>query len=169
MRALQFTFDRAKAIEAIIYLSAKIANPDIYAITHLMYFADKKSLEQYGRFTCGEDYYAMQRGPVPIHIYDILKTGGVRGTIEVVDGVMAKPLREADLDALSESDIECLDQSISKYGKAPYLTRRYDDHDRAYEAAWARRGTKKSIRISIESIVALLEHSEELLKYLARK
>ena len=82
---------------------------------------------------------------------------------------MVKPLREADLNALSESDIECLDQAISAYGKAPYLTRRYDDHDRAYEEAWARRGSKRSIRITIESIVALFENSEELMEYLSQQ
>jgi uncharacterized phage-associated protein len=38
-----------------------------------MYFADRKHLEKYGRFICGDSYVAMKHGPVPSEIYDILK------------------------------------------------------------------------------------------------
>ena len=49
MAELKFTFEREKAIEAILYLAGRIEDPTFHSIGKLMYFADKTSLERYGR------------------------------------------------------------------------------------------------------------------------
>ena len=68
-----FRFDQEKAIETIIYLSGYVDNPSHLGICKLLYFADKTSLEKYGRFIFGDDYLAMKAGPVPSGAYDLIK------------------------------------------------------------------------------------------------
>ncbi len=166
-----FEFNREKAIEAIIYLASKSSNPTFHSINKLLYFADKTSLEQFGRFICGETYVAMPKGPVPSNVYAIMKAAesSEQDGFVVENNHHVKPLREADLDKLSDSDIECLDKILDLYGNAPYWVKDQASHDAAYWEAWNKRGDKNSIPMSVESIAHLLEDSEELIDYLHSK
>jgi uncharacterized phage-associated protein len=167
---LKFTFDREKAIEAILYLAARIDDPTFHSIGKLMYFSDKTSLERYGRFICGDDYYAMQWGPVPTHTYDLLKDAA-RGSVFpfTIQGHSVAPSRPADTDLLSESDIDCLDASIRLYGYVPMWKRHEDSADRAYKQAWEQRGNTASVRMPIEDIATLLDDGDELIDFLANR
>ena len=161
-----FTFDQRKAIEAIIYLCDKIDDPDRLGICKLLYFADKRSLEKYGRFIFGDDYSAMKVGPVPSRAYDLMKAADE--TMEygfVSHGYLIVALRKAELDWLSESDKECLDQIINMYGKVPNRKRVDDSHDDAWKAAWNARGRKKSVPMALESIIGMFEDSDDLQGY----
>jgi uncharacterized phage-associated protein len=165
---ITFQFDRRKAIEAILYLARKVSDSDIYGICKLLYLVDKTSLEKYGRFIFGESYFAMKEGATPSNAYDLLKEAAQAPINELqVEGNQVIALREAHLDYLSESDIECLDQIISVYGKVPNWSRAIDAHDDAWKKAWDNRGTKLSIRIPIESIAEQLADSDDLIKYLS--
>jgi uncharacterized phage-associated protein len=168
MSEIQFAFDREKAIEVIIYLAQSIEEPTFHSITHLLYFADKTSLERYGRFTCGDDYYAMQYGPVPTNTYNLLKLSRRTDILGFVSEhpPLVKPLRNPNLEYLSDSDIECLNKAIEVYATEPFWKIKQDSHDGAYNAAWNNRGDKNSVRMSIENIVELLKDSEELLNFL---
>lgn len=167
MSSITFEFNPTKAIETILYLSSKVSDPDKYGICKLLYLADKLSLEKYGRFIFGESYVAMKEGATPSNAYDLLKNttndpvGGIR-----VDENRVIPLREPDLNYLSESDIECLDQIIGKYGNQP-LRRRRDAHDDAWQKSWNQRGSKRSIRMPVESIAELFPDSADLISYLS--
>ena len=170
MGELVFEFDKSKAIETIIYIAQNSRNPTFHSITHLLYFADKTSLEKYGRFICGDDYFAVEHGPVPTRTYDLLKASAITDEYGfVADGHKVIPQREPDLDWLSDSDIECLKETIDLYGDYPFWKLREDSHDDAYEEAWQARGASGSSRMRIESIVKLLGDSKELLHYLANK
>ena len=168
MADIDFQFDREKAIEVILYLASKISNSDIYGICKLLYLADKTNLEQYGRFIFGESYVAMEEGATPSNAYDLLKEAsefpiaGLR-----VEKYQVISTREANLDYLSDSDIECLDQIIDIYGKMPNWYRRRDAHDAAWEKAWNNRGDKRSASIPIESIAELLSEPEDIINYLS--
>src|SRR5258706_11764751 len=70
---LKFEFRKEKASEAIIYIARRIPDPTYHSISKLLYFADKTSLERYGRFIFGETYVAMKHGPVPSNVYDMMK------------------------------------------------------------------------------------------------
>jgi len=157
-------FDRTKAIEAILYLANKIPNPGKYIICKLLYLADKCSLEKYGRFIFGETYCAMERGATPSNAYDLLKEAAETN----VDGISVKgtrviPLRKPNLDYLSDSDIECLEQIIH----TPHDRMIKDTHDDAYKKSWDKRGNKKSVTIPVESIAELFANSDDLLDYLS--
>ena len=170
MQRIQFNFNREKAIECIIYFSSRIIDPTFHSINKLLYFADKTSLERYGRLICGDDYYAMPLGPVPSHTYDLMKEAVKSSALPfTVNGCSVIPKREANLDVFTESDVESLNKSIELYGKVPFWKRNQDSHDDAYNAAWQSRGECKSVRIPIESIAHLLQDADELIDYLANK
>ena len=69
----RFVFQREKAIEMVLYLAQRLDNPTVLQICKLMYFADKRHLDKWGQFLCGNDYVAMEHGPVPVNVYDMLK------------------------------------------------------------------------------------------------
>jgi len=169
MAKITFQFDRTKAIEVILYLSRKISDSDIYGICKLLYLADKTSLEKYGRFIFGEKYCAMKAGATPSNVYDLLKEVAQKPIHELrVEGNQVIALRDANLDYLSESDIECLEQIISVWGKVPNWSRRVAAHDDAWKKAWDNRSGKGSVRIPVESIAELFDDSEDLISYLSK-
>ena len=170
MSDITFEFNRQKAIEAIVYLAERITDPTFHSINKLLYFADKTSLERYGRFISGDDYCAMELGPVPSKTYDLMKQGAhTKEHGFEVKGYHVIPLREPDLDWFSESDIECLDKSIQMYGSVPFWKRKQDSHDQAWQKAWAARGDTSSVPIKVELIAEQLEHAEDLIHYLANR
>lgn len=168
MANITFQFNRAKAIEVILYLANKVSNSDIYGICKLLYLVDKTSLEKYGRFIFGETYYAMKEGSTPSNAYNLLKEAAQAPMSELrVEGNQVTGLRGPNLDYLSESDVECLEQIISVYGKAPNWARAKDAHDDAWKQAWDNRGEKGSVKIPVESIAELLADSDDLINYLS--
>jgi len=170
MANITFQFNQAKAVEAILYLAPKVSDSDIYGICKLLYLVDKTSLEKYGRFIFGESYSAMVGGATPSNIYDLFKRArqapinGIK-----VEGNQVVVQREPDLDCLSESDIECLEQIISIYGNVPNWRRGDDAHDDAWRKAWDKRGSKESVSMPIESIVELLANPDDLIDYLSNR
>jgi uncharacterized phage-associated protein len=165
-----FNFDKPKAIEAIVYIASRIEDPTFHSVSKLLYFADKTHLEKYGRFICGETYYAMQYGPVPTHIYaifrDALPNDAIEEAIEIRQERHVIARRAANLDLLSDSDIECLDKAIAMYGDAPMWRRTEDSHDEAWKSAWEKRGERGSVEMPLESIAAMFDNADTLLAYL---
>lgn len=168
MSNLSFKFNQEKAVEVILYIAHKIPDPTFHSVSKILYFADKTSLERYGRFICGETYYAMEHGPVPTNIYNLMKDAVTTEQygFKVENERVLVPLRQPDQDQLSESDLLCLDQMIELYGNMPFWKKTEDSHDAAWERAWNERGSKSSNMMAIEDIVKLLEDSESLLDHL---
>jgi uncharacterized phage-associated protein len=166
-----FQYDRRKAIEAILYISKKIRNPDIFGVCKLLYLADKTSLETYGRFIFGDAYSAMEKGPVPSNAYDLMKEA--RNTnahgFKVVDEYKIIPNRSPNLKRLSESDVECLKKIIILYGNVPNWLRRDVSHDEAWKAAWNIRGNKSSVPINLESIIDMFDDADDLKDYVLNR
>jgi uncharacterized phage-associated protein len=163
-------FNRTKAIETILYLANRICDHDIYGICKLLYLVDKTSLEKYGRFIFGESYCAMKQGTTPSNTYDLLKEVA-ETPIDAfkLDEYQIIACRDANLDYLSESDIESLDLIIELYGNVPNWVRRGLTHDDAWRKAWATRGDKESVEMPIESIAELLADSDDLIDYLSNR
>ena len=169
MANITFKFNQTKAIEAILYLAQKISDSDIYGICKLLYLADKTSLEKYGRFIFGETYCAMEQGATPSNVYDLLKEVSQKPIDEFrVEGYQIVTMRDANTDYFSESDIECLDSIINRWGKVSNRDRREAAHDSAWKQAWDKRGKKNSIVIEIENIARLFDDSDALIEHLRR-
>lgn len=164
-----FSFNSSKAIEVILYLAEKLQVPNIYGICKIVYLADKASLEKYGRFIFGESYVAMEEGGTPSNVYDLLKSIREESSNELkIEKNHVIALRPPKLDYLSQSDIECLDQTMNKYGKsANWNGRKIACHDQAWREAWENRGNNKSAPIPIDSIAKTLADSDDLIDYLS--
>ena len=166
---IAFDFNESKAIETILYLANRISRSYKYNICKMLYLADKTSLEKYGRFIFGESYSAMKEGATPSNSYDLLKEIAEKDTDDLcVEGNAVVALRDANLDYLSESDIDCLDQTIAIYDKNPRKMIR-DAHDDAWEKAWESKGEKRSADISVKSIAKTLANSRDLIDYLTNR
>lgn len=142
---MQMQFDSEKAVEAILYIVKRVKEPTFHTISKILYFADQEHVVKYGRFITGDGYVAMKHGPVPSATYDILKY--VRGDQNLCHAEHAKALlsiyrnyyvsvqRDADQDEFSDSDIECLDNSLAENGNLSFQELTDKSHDVIYNAA----------------------------------
>lgn len=173
-----FRFRPQKAIEVVLYLAGRLnaagrRRPTLHNVSKLLYFADKRHLEHYLRPICGDHYVAMRYGPVPGNVYGLMKAvreespGGPSGALrkakeafEVSSRHIVKPLREADEMELSESDEECLDWALERYGRMSFDELTEASHD----ASW--RKNHPNGRISVEDMAVDFERREPFLEYL---
>jgi uncharacterized phage-associated protein len=168
-----FKFDPDKALEVILYIANRAPRPNVYWVLKILYFADKMSLQHWGRFICGDSYVAMSKGPVPSGAYDIVKEvrSGIPMTcplagnaFEVKADHRIAPFRDADLDLLSQSDIESLDQSIQDNGHLSFGQLKNKSHDTAFDAA-----ADENDFMPLEDIIATLPNAELVADYLAHR
>ena len=175
-----FEFDQATAISAMLYIVSRLEDPTFHRIAKIMYFADRCHLERYGRFVFGGSYRAYPYGPVPQNVYGMLKAaenkpGGqsTEGPFRVRRGQntgqnpVVEALAEPNLDLLSESDLECLNESLATWGGKPFGQLTEASHDAAWTAAFERKtGSQKTAEITLEDFLASLENGGALLEHL---
>ncbi len=114
-----------KTIEAIDFVAREWPGVTQYYMGKVLYFADRDHCLDWGRTITGDRYVAMEHGPVPSRVYDLLKTGSGEDD-ELVDHVAARVTMEPDgnkvrvrsrcageFNSLSESDIGCLKSSLA--------------------------------------------------------
>jgi uncharacterized phage-associated protein len=164
-------FDADKALEAIAYIADQ-AGTDLYVTLKLIYLADKLHLERYGRFIFGDWYAALEYGPVASHSYDIMKHARGDRPVSLAkharDVLRVDPttnaislLRAPNLDELSQSDIECLDEAVQKYGRLGFGEIKRLTHDEAYNA------TARNGEMSLEAIASTTRRAAELIQHLS--
>lgn len=118
-KRIVFKFNKQKAIEAILYLANKRPSLDKMSLYKFLFFADNEHLNKYGRPIFGGYYVAMPRGPVPSQIKSLLEDENL--TEFAIDDYMITATRQANLDYLSQSDVEVLDLI---YGRLGHLSAR---------------------------------------------
>ena len=174
--AVRFKFDADKALEVILYISKRAEISDLYHVLKILYFADKDHLSKYGRFICGDTYAALKHGPVPDYTYNLIKYIRDQGKdyFSCINPALGEklqdiqygsrdeiiPLRDADINYLSESDFECLDKSIEENGSLSFDELKEKSHDEAFKEVG------ESDCMSVELIAKTLPNAEELLEYL---
>lgn len=137
-------FDMDKALNAFLYVANRVKDADCHKIFKILYFADRDHLCKYGRTITTDTYMAMEYGPVPSCIYDMVRA--VRGMglyrndalkifFKVANNFVIKPLRDADMDYLSKTDTRMLDKSISEHGELDFNERTQLSHGLAWQAA----------------------------------
>ncbi len=77
-----------------------------------------------------------------------------------IDGNMLNPLREPDMDALSATDVECLQEAVETYGSLSFSQARDASHDAAWNA------TPRNTEMATTAIAATLANGPELLQHL---
>lgn len=166
--SIRFRFNARKAIEALLYVAEQC--PNMYTALKVLYFADKEHLTRYGRFICGDTYVAMRHGPVPSGVYDLIKCARGDGFYDPdvdiagafrVEGNSIIPCRRPNLDLLSESDKECLDAAIERYGHLSFAELKKLSHsERAFK------DSDENDFIPVEAIARSLPEGKLLLDYL---
>jgi uncharacterized phage-associated protein len=169
---MSFELDIDKAIEASLFILNAQKSCDLHKLFKLLYFADRKHLSQYGRPITGDRYMAMKHGPVPSFVYDALKL--VRGDnsylkidrnpsdyFSVVNRIYVGGKREANLEYLSQSDIDCLEETINEYKDLSFSERTRLSHDEA----WTR--VDENDNMDVLAIAAAGGADTEMLRYIA--
>lgn len=149
-------FDKTKALNALLYVANRIQRKDFHKIFKIIYFAERQHLADWGRPITGDTYIAMEAGPVPSRIYDMLKmvrgdsylpdTEGLGQYFQIENWMYVRPLQDADLNKLSPNEQKALSDSIEKYASLSYDEIKEKSHD----IAW--RSTARDYSISWESI-----------------
>ncbi len=139
-----FDFDKAK--NALLYISNSIGESGFLKIFKILYFAEKKHLARFGNMIIEERYIAMKNGPVPSKIYDIFKAfrddetfqklpKGFASAFELIGNHNIRARHKAELDYLTQSDIECLDISIRENNRLNFAQLSHKSHDLAWNNA----------------------------------
>jgi uncharacterized phage-associated protein len=136
-----------------------------YDIVKSMFLADRSHMNKYGRPITFDNYVAMKHGPVPSFVYDILKDDTKFERAYGLENQFWKrvpapglssgtfhffaPTRQADMDVLSETDVDALMDALSmvlslSFGQIRKLT--HDDP--AYMDAWEEDSERGSFPIS---------------------
>ena len=165
-------FDKNKGLEVLVYIFQSIDN--MYKALKVAFFADKLHLSRYGRTICGDRYIAMENGPVPSTLYNLIKK--VRGdelydygsdfedqlnrSFEFVAKNTITPLRSPDVDLLSNSDIECLDEAISRIKHLSFSQIKKLSH------SMLSGDIEENGDIQIENIIGDIPDKQEILDYI---
>lgn len=168
----KMAFDSEKALETLLYIANRCPIKDIYHIVKIQLFADRKHLERNGRFITGDNYIAMRNGPVASNAYNFLKVAKgeniylppeiintIRDALEV-ENFSVKAKRSENIDYLSQSDIDCLDESIAENGNLSFAELNDKSHDSLWQEA------DRNNEILFETFVKHSKNSEQLRSYL---
>jgi uncharacterized phage-associated protein len=134
MSNLQFTFNRSKFIQALVFFSKNgVTDLTKLKVAKLLYFADKEHLLRFGRPIIGDTYYALNLGPLPSQADDFLddaEAAHLAGPsspeqeeffryLDVVSDYWPRFVArgEEDYRVFSKSDLSVLSEVTGKYGR----------------------------------------------------
>ena len=137
---MNFKIDRSKAINSMLYivesLNTREIPSDIHKLMKLMYFADRDHLINYGFPITGDTYVKLPYGPVPSFSNFVLKNENDDfKDIFSRTGHLISSNQKANLDDLSESEIESLNLSIDNFAKYSFDELTNISHSFAYETS----------------------------------
>ncbi len=166
--SVQFGFDFDRALAAMVYIASKrIADLTTYKLCKLIFLSDKLHLVRFGRPITGDSLRAMDYGPVPSEVYDVLKgfVAGYRNArVDALDEHLAinrhyqHPRFEMVRDInfpyfLSASEIQALNEVIAAHGSKNFDELYALTHAMpAYVNAWEQRGSSRNPLMSFEEL-----------------
>lgn len=162
---IRFIANTDKVIEALTWLADAVPGIDVFHTCKVLFLADREHLRRYGRPILGDNYVAMDDGPVPSLAYDIAKHEGYRldgETLRKADDALAyertgryprlRALRAANTEVFSRTDLGCLREAAEKYGTMEFQELWNLVHqDEAYNRAWS--GTGRNSEMNYELLL----------------
>lgn len=166
-------FQYEAALNALLFTLSKLGGKsDMHKLCKILYFADQRHFSKYGRSITGDTYIAMQYGPVPSNVDDILKAvrgdsffsgyvSDLKDKLTFENRYIVRGLANPDMDELSGSDVECLSFAIEKcrdmnFGQLTELS---------HGLAWT--NTARDRAISVKDILREAGDEEEYVDYIA--
>ena len=148
MAGLRFRMNWDKAVEGVHYLASIHPGITPYYVAKVFFFADREHLADWGRPICGDSYVAMEHGPVPSGIYDLVKRDEFLDDNIVAEfdrrvrvegrALFAKALFNSV--SLSQSDMDYLSAAERIYAHMSFEALREHVHrDPAWKDAWDNR------------------------------
>lgn len=178
-------FSREKCLEALLLIAWEVRPATLSDVLRVRYLADKLHLAEYGSLGSGDEYIAVAAGALATQTVGVLQAGweyseasgaDLRFIARLKGSLMVeppggrdrvKPLREADLDRLGESEVSCIRFAASEYRLLAEADRERAAQDAAWRIAWSSRGNaESSAAIPLQLIARTLDNSEEVLAYL---
>ena len=154
--------------EVLLYILSKTGVVDYYHLMKILYLAERQHLAKWGEKITTDDYYALPHGPVPTRIYDALKAvkeenEGFLADVLTVEKDMPNvtPLRTPNMEYLSKSEVEALDNAIAKNIVKSFAELEQMTHDEYYHKALA-----NGRKMSIEDIARSGGASEEMIQFI---
>lgn len=117
---IKFQVNPRKALEAVLWLAHKQPGLTFHTVVKVLYYADKKHLNKYGRPVVGDGYHALEFGPVGSFAYRLLRGEPYalealalrERPFEIRDRYHVHPKeRKPDLLVFSPSDLEALEDA----------------------------------------------------------
>ena len=168
MEAAKFNLDKAK--HAVLYLLQHLndGRRDIHSVFKALYFAEKHHLGQFGRAIVGDGFVTMEYGPVPSVIYDWTKESWetkdpIKDSIITKHRIIMSATSEPDLEELSQSEIEALDEAIGFVNDADFEKRTDLSYDDTYNA------TTLNTTVNYIKIAEAAGASEEVINYMLER
>ncbi len=170
---IRFTFDWEKTIDAIEFLAEQKPGLTQYYIGKLLFFADREHILDYGRPITGDRYVAMEHGPVPSAVRNLLNGEYADEVAERLEERVSIQIRgnlrhvypkrheqNGHPSRLSGSDKEYLLEAVDKYSNLSFGQLRDITHeDPAWIEAWERIGTAAN-EMNVELWLDQLENAE---------
>ena len=141
-------YEQKKLIQIALYVLQKTGGIDYYHLFKILYFAELKHLAKWGEKIISDTFYALDYGPVPTLLYDVVKGYNSPNTdlLELFsDNVLFAgkdapnvllPKCEADMNYISKSEIEALDASINENAHLTFGQLKEKSHDDAWYEAY---------------------------------
>jgi len=162
-----------KVIQAICYILKGVKRANKLKLVKLLYLTDKYHIIHYGRTVTGDEYWAMDYGPVGSAAKDILSMDRDFLSQEYDEAArflkkkdehnfeVGQTCTDDDLDLLSETDKEAIDFVIKNFGKLSSgelvdYTHKYPEWSQHEELFQGR--LSKRQRIQTEELLSLLDN-----------
>ena len=165
----------SKCVQVLKYIISKHPNPYVYNVLQMLYHADKFHLLEQGKLITPDTYVKYKDGPTPVICRRILLfvsgkceahpyrfDESIKEEILVKEDDKLENLTELDSDYLAETNIECLDKAIKRYGNCDNFELKALSHDEIYDSV-------KEIGddITVLDMAKVLDKSGLLFEYLA--
>ena len=171
-RKMKQLFEYEATVNSLLYALHRLGGKaDVHKLCKILYFADQRHLSLYGRSITGDTYIAMQYGPVPSNVDDILKAvrgdsffsgyvGDLKNRLKFENRYVIRAIDSPDMDELSGTDVECLDHAIAickdkSFGELTELS---------HGLAWS--NTARDRAMSIKDILREVGDEEEYVEYI---
>lgn len=140
--------DKKCLVEVVLYILNATKGSDIYHVLKILYFAEQKHLVKWGSRITADDFRAYEYGPVANQLYHAIRNSRkldkelpemIRQVVDFAGEDAPNVLlarREANLDYLSESEKECLDEAIRENANLTFDQLKVKSHDSAWQAAY---------------------------------
>ena len=167
-------FEKQCLMEVMLYILNSTKGADIYHVLKILYFAEQKHLVKWGSRITADDFRAYDYGPVADQLYHAIRNSRrLDGDLSEMFQQVATfagddapnvllPKRQANMDYLSKSETECLDESIRENAGLTFNELKEKSHDSAWQKVY---GSSCDVMDSV-SIAKAAGATDAMLEYI---